>query len=123
MATDVSGGKSRFSSCCIIIMLLLSGVTQGAEPAEPWEGSWAVRMVIPSSAWPDLVTSWDPTLFSAQFNQLTSSEYVMVNVTHPANSRYFTSPNPPLAAALPEDHLVRFVFDNSGQGNHIWWAW
>jgi hypothetical protein len=101
-------------------MLLLSGVTLAVEPAEPWEGSGGVRMVIPSAAWPDLVTSWDPTLFAAQFTQLTSSEYVMVNVTHSANSRYFTSPNPPLAAALPENHRVRFVFDKSGQGNHIW---
>jgi hypothetical protein len=82
-------------------MLFLIGVTQAVEPEEAWVGSWGPRMVIPTPVWPDEVDSWDATAFSGQFNQLTSSEIVFVNVSHPARGDYYTSPNPPLVAAVP----------------------
>jgi len=63
-------------------MLLLSGVTHAVEPEEAWVSSWGARMVVPTPVWQDEVDSWDPTAFSGQFNQLTSSTIVFVNVSH-----------------------------------------
>ena len=66
------------------------------------EGSWGVRLVLPSARWPDELAAWDTTLFSDQFSQLITSDHVFVNVTHSADPSFFTTPNPELAAALPD---------------------
>ncbi|MHC4988592.1 MAG: putative Ig domain-containing protein, partial [Planctomycetota bacterium] len=102
MATGVSTGKSGLGICCIVLMVLLSGVTQaaGGSLALPWEGSWGVRFIIPTTVWPDELDTYDASEFASQFNQLTSSDYVFVNVSHPASGKAYTSPNPDLVAAL-----------------------
>jgi hypothetical protein len=83
-------------------------VPQDTPPAPPtgvlasqFEGSWGVRMVLPSARWPTELAAWDTVLFSDQFSQLISSSHVFVNVTHSADPSFFTTPHPELAAALP----------------------
>ena len=86
---------------CTVLMLFSAGATQAAgSQVLPWEGTWGVRMVIPTTAWQDEVDSWDASAFAGQFAQLTSSDYVFVNVSHPASGKAYTSPNPELTAAL-----------------------
>ncbi|MHC4988935.1 MAG: Ig-like domain-containing protein, partial [Planctomycetota bacterium] len=72
-------------------------------PAEKFMGSWGPRFMLPASpGWNEYQDTWDVAACAAQFNQLTSAKYIFVNVTAPAGGHSFTSPNPPLAAAVPE---------------------
>jgi hypothetical protein len=73
--------------------------------AMPYMGRWGPRMSLPSEKWPDQLTGFDVAAFSNQIAQLTDASHVMVNVTHPADPSYYTSPNPELEAAIGADEL------------------
>ena len=65
--------------------------------APPYLQSWAPRMSIPTAAG---TYGYDLTEFASQFARLHSAPYVMVNLTAPANSTQYSSPNPDLAAIV-----------------------
>jgi hypothetical protein len=81
-----------------------------------FEGKWGVRMSIPSAQWNDQLLAFDVDAFAEQIAQLTSASHVMVNVTHPANSCFYTGPHPALAklmgdGSFPKRDLLGEVLD------------
>ena len=78
-----------------------TGRTRTPSPnAMEFVGTWGPRMSLPSALWPEDLASFNVAEFAQQINKLTSAAYVMVNVTHPAGSDFFTAPHPKLAQAL-----------------------
>jgi hypothetical protein len=72
-------------------------------PAVKFMGTWGPRFILPSAPGEnDYIETWDSTAFADQFTQLGSSKYVFVNVSKAAGGGNWTSPNPPLVAAVPE---------------------
>jgi len=85
--------------------------------AWPHMGHWGPRMSIPTLKWGDYFIDFDVSVFIDQINQLTTASHVMVNLTHPADGRYFSGPHPVLEAAIgaeayfPERDLLGEVLD------------
>ncbi len=68
--------------------------------ALPYAGTWGVRMSLPTKLWADELKAFDAEEFAAQVGQLSSASHIMLNVTHPANSCYYTGPHPGLAEVM-----------------------
>jgi hypothetical protein len=64
-------------------------------------------MSLPSTKWADQLADFRVEEFSGQFSRLASASYVMVNVTHPADSCHYTGPHPELAAVHPTSFPTR----------------
>ena len=63
-------------------------------------GAWGVRMPLPSSKWPDRLKAFDVSVFAKQIAQLKTASYVILNITQPTWSSYYTGPHPELEKVL-----------------------
>ncbi len=75
--------------------------------ALPFQGTWGVRMPLPSAKWPDQLEKFDVSVFAGQISQLKTASYVILNVTHPAGPVYFTGPHPELEEILKTSRFLK----------------
>jgi hypothetical protein len=75
------------------------------ERTEPFEGTWGVRILLPTSQDQRVLDSFDVHAFIEQVTQLKSISYVMINIHNGHYGSYHNSPHPELQAVLGKRHF------------------
>ncbi len=73
--------------------------------AEPFEGTWGVRILLPTSHDQAALDSFDVPAFIDQVTQLKSISYVMINVHNGHFGSYHNAPHPELQAVFGKKHF------------------
>ena len=75
------------------------------ERTAPFEGTWGVRILLPTSHDQRVLDRFDVEAFIEQVTQLKSISYVMINIHNGHYGSYHNSPHPELEAVLGERHF------------------
>ena len=75
------------------------------ERTKPYEGTWGVRILLPTSYDQDALDSFDVPAFIEQVTQLESISYVMINIHNGHYGSYHNSPHPELQAVFGKKHF------------------
>ena len=75
------------------------------ERTKPFEGTWGIRILLPTSQDQDALEKFDVPAFIGQVTQLGSISYVMINIHNGHYGSYHNSPHPELQAVLGKRHF------------------
>ena len=75
------------------------------ERTKPFEGTWGVRILLPTSHEQSALGSFDVPAFIDQVTQLKSISYVMINLHNGHYGSYHNAPHPGLQAVFGKKHF------------------
>lgn len=75
------------------------------ERTKPFEGTWGVRILLPTSQDQKALESFDVPAFIKQVTQLKTISYVMINIHNGHFGSYHNAPHPELQAVLGKKHF------------------
>ncbi|TWU39702.1 alpha-amylase family protein [Novipirellula artificiosorum] len=116
--SSCSDGYKKNTHCCLYLkctpLLLLLFITPAfaqdvdfgsPERVKPFEGTWGIRILLPTSQDQKALDDFDVPAFIDQVTQLKSISYVMINLHNGHYGSYHNAPHPELRAVLGRKHF------------------